>query len=276
MSEQFLMQAQDDTTGDLYVWRYSSRDFAAAGYPGPNSAVSSTIAVRNILAGGQVSGVKQTMSIVSGSAALGERSGQAIEVHPQSGNSDDLESITGGVAGEKITLTTDVGDEITLLDNSDPNGGNLYLQGGENLVLADGKDRVHFEYDGTYWVEIGRSLRAKHNASATVSNLGNGSNTNYDIPINRDGVYAAAVRIVLKRETTEDDRTWIGVVEFKRQSSTVTPIGSVAPGSSGDATGLTITITGSSSNLRININNATGEEVDGRIFVDWDRAELIA
>jgi hypothetical protein len=33
----YLMQAVDSVTGDLYPWVSNSRDYAGAGYPGPNA-----------------------------------------------------------------------------------------------------------------------------------------------------------------------------------------------------------------------------------------------
>lgn len=221
---------------------------------------------------GSTPGAPQTITISGGTATLGTRSGQAYEIHPQSGTSDVLETISGGSEGERITIKPDNGDTIVVLDNSDGNGDNIKLKRGENLVLRDGEDRLYLEYDGTYWNEISRTLAGRF---SSISSLATAANANYDFSLDTDGIYSIGIRIVI--ETTSYDRVWIGSVIAKKESSAVTLIGSATASSIGDSTNITVTVSGNSSNLRVNVANATGETANGHVeIVDDEVTRLVS
>jgi len=74
-----------------------------------------------------------TRTISSGALAAG-RAGY-IEVHPESGSSDDLTDITGGVVGQMLTLKADGGDTITVKHNA----SKIILPGGVDYVLSGDK-----------------------------------------------------------------------------------------------------------------------------------------
>jgi hypothetical protein len=110
--------------------------------------------------------------------------------------------------------------------------------------------------------------------TAQVSSLADSSNANYDFPIADNGVYSDGIRVVLRMATTGTTLTGSFAVDFVRAGS-VTLVGSAVQGATGDLTGVTVTISASSSNLRVNVANATGETLNGYIQRGAVRSDLV-
>lgn len=68
----------------------------------------------------------------------------------QSGSSDDLVTVNGGVAGRVLILRPNSGHTITLKAS----GGNLKMLDGADIVLSQFKNSATFLYHGTNWYEI--------------------------------------------------------------------------------------------------------------------------
>ncbi len=107
-----------------------------------------------------------------------------------------------------------------------------------------------------------------------VSSLADSSNDNFDFPIADNGVYSDGVRVVLRMATAGTTLTGSFAVDFVRAGS-VTLVGSAVQGATGDLTGVTVAISGSASNLRVNVANATGETLNGYIQRGAVRSDLI-
>lgn len=112
--------------------------------------------------------------------------------------------------------------------------------------------------------------------TAQINALTTGSNANYDFAIGTDGVYRDGITVTAKMATAGTYLTADFAVHYRRESSTVTLIGSAIQGSTGDDAGMTVTFSGSSSNLRVNVANATGETVSGYINRGAIRTSLIS
>ncbi len=120
------------------------------------------------------------------------------------------------------------------------------------------------------------TLKVAPEDTAQVSSLATATNNDYDFAIGTDGVYRGSVTVTLKRATTGDYRTVDLAVHFTRASSTVTLVGSAVTSSTGTGTGITVAISDSTSNLRVNVANATGETVNGYVHAGWVRSDLIS
>lgn len=71
-------------------------------------------------------------------------------VAPESGTTDDLVTISGAAAGNRVILSTNSGNTITLRDGT----GNLYLAGD---FAMGGNDTIVLICKGSVWIEISRS-----------------------------------------------------------------------------------------------------------------------
>jgi predicted GH43/DUF377 family glycosyl hydrolase len=85
----------------------------------------------------------------------------------ESGTTDDLATISGGVAGQFLLIQPDSGDTITVKHGT----GNIYLNGEEDFVL-DGEKSLLLFFDGTNWSDIG---------------AGGGSSSHYELLQDEDG-----------------------------------------------------------------------------------------
>lgn len=113
----------------------------------------------------------ETIAIATGVLTLAS-SRAPVAVDAESGTADELFTISGGIAGQYLTLQPAVGDTITILDNSDANGDNIKLSGQRNVALTHIDDRLYLRFDGTYWNEIGRKFGASY-----VNNIAGATHT---------------------------------------------------------------------------------------------------
>ena len=114
--------------------------------------------------------------------------------------------------------------------------------------------------------------RGTAQASAEIDNLSTATDEDFDFPITVEDVYQARV-VVMLRLTGGGYRTWTGKVDFSFASATLALLGSAAAESSGDSTGVAVTVSASSPNLRVNVNNTTGVTANGWVKVFWERDE---
>jgi len=109
-----------------------------------------------------VLGAPELLTISSGVVAVGADTFYAIAV--ESGYADDLDTITGGVAGKIIVIQTGSAAEghvITVKDNGVidvPAVDRIALSGNADLTLGFG-GALTLIHDGVGWREIGRSTR---------------------------------------------------------------------------------------------------------------------
>ena len=110
-----------------------------------------------------VLGAPKLLTISSGVVAVGTDTFYAIAV--ESGYADDLDTITGGVAGKIIVIQTNYtagGPVITVKDNGVtdvPAADRIALSGNADLTLGFG-GALTLIHDGVGWREIGRSTRS--------------------------------------------------------------------------------------------------------------------
>ena len=91
-------------------------------------------------------GAAQSVTIASGAITVSV--GRWYKISPESGNSDNLDTINGLSEGQEVMLSTTTGNTITIRDGI----GNLSL-GGSNIVLNSAVDRTKLMHDGTNLVE---------------------------------------------------------------------------------------------------------------------------
>ena len=102
---------------------------------------------------GLVMGAKTTETITGGLISIGQNQ-CFIEVAGQSGLNDDLDNISGGVAGQILILTaTASSGNITVTE-----AGNINRASSGNMTLTAGDDdMIMLIHIGTGWVEVSRS-----------------------------------------------------------------------------------------------------------------------
>ena len=128
--------------------------------------------VTNIRAGG-LNRIATELTIAAGVIAIRQ---MTHKLQPQSGTTDDLDTINGGIAGDILVLyASDVGtDTITLKHGT----GNISCIGGSDIALSEGAALLL--YNGTDWLAIGGSGgMTNSNISPTTANVTAAVNTRY-------------------------------------------------------------------------------------------------
>lgn len=119
-------------------------------------------------------------------------------------------------------------------------------------------------------------LKVAPQGYGAVTSLSDSANVNVDITLSENGTYQFEVVFRGKRATTLDRRTKAAMICGNRVSNTLTMEGTqVDLDIGGLGTGVTITLTATSGNLRVNVANATGETLNGRVHVGWVLEDLI-
>jgi hypothetical protein len=95
-------------------------------------------------------GTRPTLTIDTGSAALpaGLEFSEVI-IAAESGTTDQLDTLTGGVAGDTLVLVADSTDTITLSED-----GNLEVVGTSRILHGATGDNITLRFDGTSWYEL--------------------------------------------------------------------------------------------------------------------------
>ncbi len=116
-------------------------------------------------------------------------------------------------------------------------------------------------------------------AYVAVSSLATAGNVNCDVTLSENGYYTFTATVLVKLATAGTYRKVGAVITGKRSgspSATLTMEGTQVNLSLGSTTtGLTVTLSATSGNLRVNVANATGETVSGRVHVGWEREDLL-
>lgn len=108
-----------------------------------------------------------------------------------------------------------------------------------------------------------------------VTSLSTASNTNVDITLSENGTYQFSVVVRVKMATAGTRLTKAAVICGNRVSGTLTIEGTQLDVEIGDGTGIAITLSATSGNLRVNVANTTGETVSGRVHVGWFVEDLL-
>jgi hypothetical protein len=119
-------------------------------------------------------------------------------------------------------------------------------------------------------------LKVAPQGYGAVSALATAGNVNVDITLSENGSYDFFVLVRLKL-VGGGRRTIAARISGNRVSGTLTMEGTrVDVDMGGDATGITLTLSATSGNLRVNVANATGSTVNGRVHAGWTIEDLIA
>ena len=95
------------------------------------------------------------VEIASGAITIANISNYSVDVEGGSDATDDLDTITGGTAGQILMLRAYSDSRTIVLKDT---SGNLRIAGDFSLDSA--RDRILLHYDGTYWCELSRSDNA--------------------------------------------------------------------------------------------------------------------
>lgn len=74
---------------------------------------------------------------------------------PNSGTTDNLDTITATTSGVQLVLRGSTGNTITIRDNS--SGGNIYLSGNVDKTLTGLVDIIYLQAQGANWIEVSYS-----------------------------------------------------------------------------------------------------------------------
>lgn len=108
-----------------------------------------------------------------------------------------------------------------------------------------------------------------------VTSLATAGNVNVDITLSENGTYQFSVVLRARMATAGTRLTKAVTLCANRVSGTLTLEGTPLPVAIGDGTGLTVTVSATSGNLRVNVANATGETINGRVHVGWFVEDLL-
>jgi hypothetical protein len=158
-----------------------------------------------------------------------------------------------------------------------------------NVAVADGEivGRVggdmgafaanSFEFVNTTANGGNPTLKVAPAATAQVSGLATAANANYDATLTQLGYYQFTVCAIVKMTTANTYHRVSAVIDAVRTGpTTLTIMGTQVDLPGGDDTGLTLTLSATSGNIRANLANATGETVDGYVHFGWIRSDEIA
>ena len=90
-----------------------------------------------------------------------------MEIGPESGTADDLDTITGGVKGDILIIrSSSSSNTITILHS----GGNILTSTTESIVLDSSADKVMFiNQDGTNWAQVASSTQLDFKSSQAAN-----------------------------------------------------------------------------------------------------------
>jgi hypothetical protein len=118
-------------------------------------------------------------------------------------------------------------------------------------------------------------LKVAPQGYGAVAALATAGNVNVDITLSENGSYDFFVLVRVKL-VAGGRRTVAARISGNRVSDTLTMEGTqVDVDMGGDATGITLTLSATSGNLRVNVANATGSTVNGRVHAGWTLEDLI-
>lgn len=118
-------------------------------------------------------------------------------------------------------------------------------------------------------------LKVAPQGYGAVTSLATAGNVDVDITLSENGSYDFFVLVRLKL-VGGSKRTAAARICGNRESGTLTMEGTQVPVDlGGNGAGITLSLTATSGNLRVNVANATGSTVNGRVHVGWTLEDLI-
>lgn len=175
--------------------------------------------------------------------------------YPGGNNSD-------GYTACKITINGRVSDEVDVAIRS-------FLRRKYHFTQAVVEDPPN-QQAITAGSSSGRyRLRPAPDLALPVTGLVDTGSVTLDFDPKEDGYFNFAVSALLKRATSLNYREIGGTISGYRTGGAMTIYGVMEPIYGGDATGLTITMTAFAGGLRIQLDNDTGETVNGRVLCGW-------
>jgi hypothetical protein len=294
MATQYLMQAVSDDDGALYTWLAASADFAGSGFPGPGSPVHVAVAESTGDSEGDTEDLSTTL------AAGNETDGTDLEVtfldklvfdHPTPANvieitHDDGLSIEVDAGGRTVFETGTGGSWVSLAGATANSRYALATSGFSlrglyrydpvaNKVILEAVNGATGQMSGTWESPTfanldaaagNASLRVAPELSGAVTSLATANNVNVDLTLSTNGYYTFTIFVLLTRASTGDRRRVALTVDAERVSGTLTIVGDPTAIPGGVDTGVTVTASANSGNLRVNVANDTGETVNGRVL----------
>lgn len=220
------------------------------------------------ISGGQV-------FLFGGDATNNDGVGGDVEIQPgnattggtSQGGSTYIRTGDGDTPG---SIVLDAGEPLTWPTADGYSGSVMTTDGYGTLSLVEPNDLV-------FSVSESNNIRLKvaPQGNGTVTSLATASNVNVDITLSEDGSYDFFVMVRLKL-VASTRRTVAARICGNRESGTLTMEGSQVDVNMGGLTsGITITLTATSGNLRVNVANATGSTVNGYVHVGWVLEDLI-
>jgi len=155
---------QGDGSTDIAAGDISPNFDTRARYDGTVFRLSNLSDVGNLTVNGKFNTTPTTATISNGSISY--TSGY-IRLDTEGGASiDELDTITGGVVGDRVVLSlTDINRDILIKDGT----GNIQLFDNRDVLLDWLVDSIELIYDGTSWIGINRI-----DSDFTAANLTNG------------------------------------------------------------------------------------------------------
>lgn len=178
MADSFLMQAVSDDDGELYTWTATSKDWAAAGFPGPGSALYVAVAESRIdpVAASVADGAVSTAKLADGAVTTAKLANDAITPAKLDANAGAYgtyalarAALTAGAhaAGDtfRIASRSSVGDggegewRVVAIGSYVDNGGTV-LTGGSFAALRKIEDEYNVAWFGTDGAAIQAAIDA--------------------------------------------------------------------------------------------------------------------
>jgi hypothetical protein len=195
-------------------------------------------------------------------------------------------SLSGYTVACKTTTGAGEADGLTLGTNqflcrASGNIINVAVSDGEIVGRVGGSmgsfEANSFEFVNTTANGGNPTLKVAPAATAQVSALATATNANYDATLTQLGYYQFTVCAIVKMTTANTYHRVSAVIDAVRTGpTTLTIMGAQVDLPGGDDTGLTLTLSATSGNIRANLANATGETVDGYVHFGWIRSDEIA
>lgn len=206
----------------------------------------------------------------------------------------------GSVITVSLPDTAHHGDEVIFKDTSGTASSNDFnIRGGTFNIedsgptvdyrISEDYGWIHLRYNQstTSWVIVSKSTQLTGAGtsqvggiappfSGTFSSLADSANTDVDIVLDRDGYYTYTVNILARMDTagTYLERRYTG--SARRVSDIMTLQAAAVEVTGGwDGTGITVTISATGGNIRVNVANSSGEVVDGRVHLNYMVQDLI-
>lgn len=186
-------------------------------------------------------------------------------------------NVTGAVAANAVNVTTTVLAATLSSTNLGVSGGAVGISNSDTTfangnIIQSGTNR----FIDTSANSGNIRLKVAPEANAAVTTLATGTDVDLDITLTENGFYTFTVVCFVKLATALTYRKLSAIVSARRVAGTLTPEAAQVDLNLGSlTTGITLTLSANSGNLRVNVDNTTGETVDGRVHVGWELEDLI-